>query len=70
LSAPDEGLLVPPGDAAALAAAIRSVLDEPEASAARAARFRAKVLDRFDRADRTRCLLELCERLVAEGRRG
>lgn len=39
---PEEGLLFPPGDPAALAAALRRTLVEPEASAARAARANAR----------------------------
>lgn len=39
---PEEALLCPPGDAAALAAALRRTLTEPEASAARAERARER----------------------------
>lgn len=65
----DEGRLVEPGDPEALARGIATTLDDPEAEA-RAARFREKVLSRFDRRSRTAELLKLCERLVAERRRG
>ena len=39
---PDEALLVPPGDPAALAAALRRTLGEPEESAARAERAKQR----------------------------
>lgn len=42
VSDPDEALLVPPGDPAALAAALAQTLREPEASAARAERANAR----------------------------
>jgi glycosyltransferase involved in cell wall biosynthesis len=43
----DTGLLVPPGDADALAEAVLDVLDQPEAALARAARAHADVTTRF-----------------------
>jgi len=67
INAPAEGLLVPTGDPDALADAISATVDDPAGAAARAARFRQKVLDRFDRKERTQRLLELCRRLVDEG---
>ena len=42
------GLLVPPGDPAALADAIEQVRNQPEAAAARAERGRRKVFETFD----------------------
>jgi glycosyltransferase involved in cell wall biosynthesis len=68
VSAPDEGLLVPPGDPVALADAIAAALEDRGAALERARRLRAKVLADFDRGDRTRRLLELCGRLVDEQR--
>jgi glycosyltransferase involved in cell wall biosynthesis len=44
----DLGLLVPPGDPAALAAAIERVRAHPEAAAARARRAQRKALEVFD----------------------
>ena len=44
----DTGLLVPPGDAAALASALLRVRDDPEAALAMARRGRAHVVDEFD----------------------
>jgi glycosyltransferase involved in cell wall biosynthesis/aminoglycoside phosphotransferase (APT) family kinase protein len=44
----ETGLLVEPGDARALAAAIRRILDDPDAAAAMALRARARVRERFD----------------------
>jgi len=41
------GLLVPPGDPDALAAAILDVLEDPESALARAARAHADVTHRF-----------------------
>jgi hypothetical protein len=46
------GLLVPPGDVAALAGAIRSVLEDPTTAEARAARAHASAIARFP-AERT-----------------
>jgi glycosyltransferase involved in cell wall biosynthesis len=70
VSGQDEAVLVPPGDPIALAHAIAATLDDPEGAAARAERFGAKVRSEFNRADRTKRVLELCERLVAEGPHG
>ena len=69
LDAPAEGRLVEPGDPEALARGIAATLDDSGAGRS-AARFREKVLARFDRRVRTAELLELCERLVEEKRRG
>ena len=41
------GILVPPRDAARIAAAIRSLLDDPAAAAAMGARARAAVLQQY-----------------------
>ncbi|GAA1999828.1 glycosyltransferase [Microbacterium ulmi] len=46
-AATEVGVLVRPGDSAALAAAIRAILDEPEARAARAVAARAAAAERF-----------------------
>jgi glycosyltransferase involved in cell wall biosynthesis len=66
VSGPDEAMLVPPSDAEALANAIAETLDDPDGAARRAERFGTKVRSQFDRASRTRRVLELCERLVTE----
>jgi hypothetical protein len=50
------GLLVPPGDVAALAGAIRSVLEDPDAAEARAARAHASAMVRFP-AERTMAIV-------------
>ncbi|HEU5240504.1 MAG TPA: glycosyltransferase [Ornithinibacter sp.] len=42
------GLLVPPRDAPALAAAVRRLLEDPETAAAMGARARARAVERFD----------------------
>lgn len=44
----DDMVAVPPGDVAALAAAIRAVLEDPSAAAARAARARVRLMRTFD----------------------
>lgn len=69
LDAPAEGRLVEPGNPEALARGIAAALDGPSAGE-RAARFREKVLARFDRRARTVELLKLCELLVEEKRHG
>jgi glycosyltransferase involved in cell wall biosynthesis len=70
VDAPSEGILVAAGNVESLAQGIAAVLDDPEGSAARAQRFREKVLRRFDRPNRTKELLDLCARLVEEGTSG
>jgi glycosyltransferase involved in cell wall biosynthesis len=70
VSGPHEALLVPPSDPEALANAIAATLDSPEAAAERARRFGARVRSQFDRADRTKRVLDLCEQLVAEESHG
>lgn len=62
----DDAVLVPPSDPHALAAAIARTLDDPAAAKRRADRFGAKVQANFARADRTKRVLDLCERLVDE----
>jgi glycosyltransferase involved in cell wall biosynthesis len=61
---PDEGLLVRPGDPAALAEAIDATLADETAARARATRLGEKVRAKFNRRDRTRRLLELCADVV------
>jgi glycosyltransferase involved in cell wall biosynthesis len=58
------GLLVPPGDAAALAAAIERVLDEPAGARARAAAARALCERRFSHAAAIERLLAVYEELL------
>lgn len=70
LVTPGDAIVIPPGDAEALGAAIEETLDDPEAATARAERFGVRVRNEFDRADRTRRLLDLCATLVARGRHG
>ncbi|MFC8923177.1 glycosyltransferase [Cellulosimicrobium sp. NPDC057127] len=53
------GLLVPPGDVAAIAAAVRQVLTMPDSARARAARARASALRRFPVARTARVLTEV-----------
>lgn len=60
------GRLVPPGDVAALAAALRRVRAEPEATALMAEAGRRRVLESFDLGRETR---RLAERFLAMGRR-
>ena len=67
-----EGLLVPPGDAHALAAAIARVMDDPELRQRLGAAARAKVQRDFDLLTNTRRVVSLIDRstpqVVAEGR--
>jgi glycosyltransferase involved in cell wall biosynthesis len=53
------GVLVPPGDAPALAAAVTGLLDHPEAAARMGRAAWARVRDRHDPADHVRALLDL-----------
>lgn len=69
VAGPDEAVLVPPANAEALAAAIEQTLDDPAGAAVRAERFGAKVRSQFDRADRTRRVLDLCIALVDQSER-
>lgn len=56
------GVLVAPGDAAALAEGIVSVLDRPDAAAVRAGRARASALERFDVARTAEVVSEVWRR--------
>jgi glycosyltransferase involved in cell wall biosynthesis len=61
---PDEALLVPPGDPAALATALRRTLGEPEESAARAERARERAQG-FRIAPYLKAMDEFIEKVVA-----
>jgi glycosyltransferase involved in cell wall biosynthesis len=66
----ETGLLVPPGDAAALGAAIAYVLALPEAERrAMGARARASVLGRYTVAAMQQATLEVYEEVLGEARR-
>jgi glycosyltransferase involved in cell wall biosynthesis len=60
--------LVPPGDEAALAAAIERLLDEPELAAAQTRAARERVIERYTAEANARATLDLYERLL-ESRR-
>jgi glycosyltransferase involved in cell wall biosynthesis len=64
------GTLVPPGDAAALAAGIRGLLDDPAARAATGASGRARVLAHYRAEVSARRFLALLATLVAEAAAG
>jgi glycosyltransferase involved in cell wall biosynthesis len=53
------GLIVPPGDAAALAGALEALIRDPERSAALGAAARRRVETKFDSATNARCYVEL-----------
>jgi glycosyltransferase involved in cell wall biosynthesis len=62
----DTGLVVPPGDPAALAAALRALAAEPPAArAARGARARARIIENFSLAEAVRRHLELYASLAS-----
>jgi glycosyltransferase involved in cell wall biosynthesis len=52
------GLLVPPGDAAALARALERVLEDPDAARRMGASGRDAVIDRFDAEKNVRLLYD------------
>jgi glycosyltransferase involved in cell wall biosynthesis len=60
----ETGLLVPPGDAGALAQAIERCLDEPQAAAERAARAAREVEERFSPARYAKDLVSLYQELA------
>ena len=64
----DTGLLVPPDDPAALAAALERVLDAPEEAARRASRGRAVVEQRYAWSVVAASYLELCADVVGSRR--
>jgi glycosyltransferase involved in cell wall biosynthesis len=61
------GLLVPPNDAAALARAIGTLLDDPARAVAMGAAGRRRVEERFSREAMVRRMTAFYERLVGEG---
>lgn len=63
----DAAVLVPPGDPAALAAAVLSVLDDPGLAARLAAAARARAAMLPTEADAVRAVLALYERVAASG---
>src|SRR5207249_2160128 len=63
------GLLVPPGDVAALADAIRRLLDHPEEAAALGGRARARCVAEYSFAAARRKLFPLVERVMARSLR-
>ncbi len=65
LAGPAEALHVATGDAAGMAAAIRSLLEDPAAARALAARGRARVAERFSFDARLRRMETLYERIAA-----
>ena len=60
----ETGLLVPPGDAAALAAALRAIRDAPESARARAQRARAQVAARHTEAQEAAALLRVYSKIL------
>jgi glycosyltransferase involved in cell wall biosynthesis len=58
------GLLVPPGDVAALADALRRLIERPEERIAMGERASAHIAEHFDTATNTRRLLEIVKRTV------
>jgi glycosyltransferase involved in cell wall biosynthesis len=63
------GLLVPPGDATALAAALRRLLDAPDTARAMGQEARRVALDRFDAMTQSRRLEEIFRDIIANGPR-
>ncbi|HVO09961.1 MAG TPA: glycosyltransferase family 4 protein [Vicinamibacteria bacterium] len=63
------GLLVPPGDAAALAATLRALAGDPARRAAMAQAARARAVERFDHADNLARYRALFAEVAARGRR-
>lgn len=55
----DTGVVVPPGDSAALAAALRELADDPARRAALGDRARARALERFDRERQSGRIVDL-----------
>lgn len=64
-SSPEEVLLVPPGEPAALADAIAMLLDDPERAGRMATAARGRAVDDYSSVASTRRLLELYRRLCA-----
>lgn len=60
------GLLVPPGDSAAVARAMLTLLDDPDRAAAMGAAGRARIVERFDGGLWARNLYSLYSRVIAE----
>lgn len=64
------GLLVPAGDAAAIVAATRALLDDPDAASEMGARGREAVVERYSWRARARQRAEVVEDAIARGRSG
>jgi glycosyltransferase involved in cell wall biosynthesis len=60
----DTALMVPPGDPAALAAALRRLLDDPALAADLGGRARERALSHFTAARNASRLIDLYERVV------
>ena len=70
MAEPDNGIFVPPGDAAALARAILALVGDPERRARTGIANRHKALQEFDRSHYARALGAIYERALSEASRG
>jgi len=67
IEAAQGGIFVPPGDDAALAAAVRRLADDPAHARALGRAARSYVVAHFDRRDQAEAFMELATRLSARG---